>query len=133
MGDRDQCIRERSGDGEFEVLTLQKDKSFKFVPWDGIATRYTLTRKLGEGSYGCVCEAKSKTGTASVCALKRMSMSRSENAPKKALREVGILRRLAHPNIIRLQRAFFANDDRACTELQENGEKAGNWRGIDQA
>ena len=57
MGDRDQCIRERSGDGEFEVLTLQKDKSFEFVPWDGIAKSYALTQKLGEGSYGCVCEA----------------------------------------------------------------------------
>ena len=110
----DSDIRKRSGDGEFEVRTRC---SKTWVPWDGIATSYTLTRKLGEGSYGCVCEAKSKTGTASVCALKRMSMSRSENAPKKALREVGILRRLSHPNVIRLQRAFFANDDRTCTEL----------------
>ena len=88
-----------------------------------IAGIYTLGPKLGEGSYGCVFEARSKTG---VCALKRMSMnSQSESAPKKALREVGILQRLAHPNIIRLQRAFFANKDQACTVLYLAFDHAG--------
>eukprot|EP00727_Mastigamoeba_balamuthi_P002725 m51a1_g1245 putative protein (340) ;mRNA; r:160-2263 len=63
---------------------------------------YDQLESLGEGAYGTVNKAKHKK-TGRVVALKRVRMeSEQEGLPISAVREITLLRRLRHPNIITL-------------------------------
>ena len=61
--------------------------------------------KLGEGTYGSVYAARDKD-TRQLVALKRVKLSGDsfdrEGMPQTSLREVSLLRRLRHPNIVSL-------------------------------
>lgn len=71
-----------------------------------VGDRYQLEKVLGGGSFSQVCLAKDKE-TGGYVALKRIAnvLSNFDNA-KRVLRELCILRRLDHPNIIHLHDAF---------------------------
>jgi serine/threonine protein kinase len=62
---------------------------------------FERTEFLGEGTYGIVYKAKSKTSE-EVIAVKSIKLeSRDEGIPSTTLREISILRELSpHPNII---------------------------------
>jgi serine/threonine-protein kinase BUR1 len=64
-------------------------------------SNYTIQKKIGEGTFGEVSLARHKSGK--LVALKRILVHvEKEGMPITALREIRILKRLSHPNIIRL-------------------------------
>lgn len=71
-----------------------------------VGTRYRLEKVLGYGSFSCVVLAVD-TETNEYVALKRIgNVLYSEEQAKRVLREISILRRVNHPNIIGLKDAF---------------------------
>lgn len=71
-----------------------------------IGSRYTLVRVLGYGSFSAVCLAVDQE-TGEKVALKRVAdVLQSPEATKRVLREICILRRLRHPNLIGIRDAF---------------------------
>ena len=70
-----------------------------------LVTSFAKGNKLGEGTYGSVYEARDKDSGALV-ALKRVKEKSEaydrEGIPTTSLREVALLRRLSHPNIVTL-------------------------------
>uniref|UniRef100_A0A7R9Z379 Protein kinase domain-containing protein n=1 Tax=Chlamydomonas euryale TaxID=1486919 RepID=A0A7R9Z379_9CHLO len=71
-----------------------------------VGGRYKLLKVLGQGGFSCVVLAED-TEQGELVALKRVGdvLYSTENA-KRVLREVCILRRLRHPNIIQLRDVF---------------------------
>eukprot|EP00890_Picochlorum_soloecismus_P002294 jgi/Picsp_1/3065/NSC_01287-R1_mitogen-activated protein len=71
-----------------------------------VGTRYRLEKVLGYGSFSCVVLAVD-TEMNEYVALKRIgNVLYSEEQAKRVLREISILRRVNHPNIIGLKDAF---------------------------
>jgi len=69
---------------------------------DGSQQRYHKLSKLGEGTYGVVYKAHDIT-TGGIVALKKIRLeAEEEGVPSTALREVSILKRLDHVNIVKL-------------------------------
>jgi len=59
---------------------------------------------IGQGTYGKVFRAKLKDGDGSLFALKKIKMENErEGFPITALREIKILKKLDHPNVLRLR------------------------------
>lgn len=75
--------------------------------WE-VPARYTLRRVLGAGAYGCVCQADDSEDKAfPVCAVKRFEdVFISKTDALRILREISILRRLKHRNVVNLTNAF---------------------------
>eukprot|EP00405_Crypthecodinium_cohnii_P051280 CAMPEP_0206595828 /NCGR_PEP_ID=MMETSP0325_2-20121206/43211_1 /ASSEMBLY_ACC=CAM_ASM_000347 /TAXON_ID=2866 /ORGANISM="Crypthecodinium cohnii, Strain Seligo" /LENGTH=506 /DNA_ID=CAMNT_0054106573 /DNA_START=95 /DNA_END=1615 /DNA_ORIENTATION=+ len=61
-------------------------------------------KKLGEGSYGSVCKAKSKH-TGSIRAVKTISKAMMKNI-ERFKQEIAIMKMMDHPNIIKLYESF---------------------------
>lgn len=71
-----------------------------------VGERYTLHKVLGYGSFSCVCLATNKV-TGERVALKRIAdVLHSPDQAKRVLREIAILRRTSHPNLIAIKDAF---------------------------
>ena len=67
------------------------------------AEKYEKLDKLGEGTYGVVYKARDKD-TNEVFALKKIRLeSEEEGIPSTAIREISILKELAHPNVVGLR------------------------------
>lgn len=63
--------------------------------------RYHKLDKIGEGTYGVVYKAKDKA-TGEIMALKKIRLdAEDEGIPSTAIREISLLKELAHPNIVR--------------------------------
>ncbi|KAL4514063.1 hypothetical protein Ndes2526A_g09121 [Nannochloris sp. 'desiccata'] len=72
-----------------------------------VGQRYKLQKVLGYGSFSCVCLAID-TITGERVALKRIGdVLHSAEGGKRVLREISILRRTAHPNLIGLRDCFL--------------------------
>ncbi|KAJ3248016.1 Cdc2- kinase, partial [Chytriomyces hyalinus] len=66
--------------------------------------------RVGEGTYGIVYKAIDKSNQKTV-ALKRMRMEReADGLPLSALREISLLRRLSHTNIVRVMEVCVGQD-----------------------
>merc|ERR1719343_1119300 len=61
-------------------------------------------KKLGEGSYGSVCKAKSKA-TGNLRAVKTISKAQMKNIDRFK-QEIAIMKMMDHPNIIKLYESF---------------------------
>lgn len=82
--------------------TLQ---SIGTTEWN-VDDRYILNKVIGYGSNSCVCLA-TNTKTGEKVALKRIGdVLHSPDTAKRVLREVSILRRVSHPNIIAIKDCF---------------------------
>jgi len=64
--------------------------------------RYYKIEKIGEGTYGVVYKAKDNL-TGNIIALKKIRLeAEDEGVPSTAIREISLLKELAHPNIVSL-------------------------------
>ena len=77
------------------------------LKWE-VPARYTLRRVLGAGAYGCVCQASdAEDAEFPDCAVKRFEdVFISKTDALRILREISILRRLHHRNVVNLTNAF---------------------------
>lgn len=70
---------------------------------------YSLVAPVGKGSYGLVIEARDRAGN--VRAIKRLvEVCKARNSALQCLREMSILRRIKHPNVVNLIEAFAPDD-----------------------
>lgn len=64
--------------------------------------RYYKLEKIGEGTYGVVYKARDQM-TGEIIALKKIRLeAEDEGVPSTAIREISLLKELAHPNIVSL-------------------------------
>jgi len=73
--------------------------------WE-VGDRYSLIKLLGEGSYGEVCLAEDHQLGEKVALKKIPHVLKSHENAKRVLREICVLRRIYHPNIISLLDVF---------------------------
>lgn len=66
-----------------------------------LSNSYTGLGKLGKGTYGSVYKAQKKQ-TNEIIAIKKIKLDvDSEGIPSTALREISILKKMTHQNILR--------------------------------
>ena len=78
------------------------------LKWE-VPPRYTLKKVLGAGAYGCVCQAEDEGdgSEGKLVAVKRFEdVFISKTDALRILREISILRRLKHRNVVNLNNAF---------------------------
>lgn len=93
-------------------LLLPKPK----IDWD-VGPDYEITKQIGSGSYGMVCEAL-HLPTGEKVAIKRVSRIFDDLVDcKRLLREIAILRYLNHPNVVRLRSICLPRDLTQFNEL----------------
>ena len=93
-------------------LLLPKPK----IDWD-VGSDYEITKQIGSGSYGMVCEAL-HLPTGEKVAIKRVSRIFDDLVDcKRLLREIAILRYLNHPNVVRLRSICLPRDLTQFNEL----------------
>jgi len=87
--------------------------------WD-VPSRYQLRKVLGSGAYGMVCMAEdSESAVFPLCAIKRLEdVFVSKTDALRMLREISILRRLKHRNVVNLTNAFIPTSDDASSSLR---------------
>ncbi|KAK6170474.1 hypothetical protein SNE40_018860 [Patella caerulea] len=90
---------------------------------DGLKEKYEIGRKLGEGSFGKVYSATSRA-TGKAWAIKSVNKEKAgSNGLKLLEREVAILKRVKHPNIIQLNEVIESNQKMyLVTEICDGGE-----------
>mmetsp|Transcript_17930 Transcript_17930/g.52414 ORF Transcript_17930/g.52414 Transcript_17930/m.52414 type:complete len:888 (-) Transcript_17930:118-2781(-) len=82
----------------------------------GCLEDYSVNRSVGKGRFSVVYYALRKRDMLA-CALKKITLTSGQNPSKekvsatKCLKEVGLLRSLQHPNIIRYTDSFLHNDE----------------------
>lgn len=72
--------------------------------------RYKVTKQLGDGTYGCVLKAVNRQ-TGEVTAVKKMKKKFYTWEECMQLREVKSLKKLNHPNIVKLKEVIRENDE----------------------
>ena len=87
-------------------------KSSKFEGWD-VGSDFELVKNLGSGSYGSVCEATHKPTKTKVAIKKVLNLFDDNIACKRVLREVNLLRRLNHPNVVKLYEILEPKDSKS--------------------
>jgi protein kinase len=72
--------------------------------------RYRILKVVGDGTYGTVSKAVNRS-TGELVAIKRMKTKFYTWEACLALREIKSLRKLSHPNIVKLKEVIRVNDD----------------------
>jgi serine/threonine protein kinase len=75
-----------------------------------ISQKYEIVREIDEGAFGAVLLAISKTNGAEV-AIKRMKKKVRSWAECTELREVKVLDKVKHPNVVKLLEVLKINDE----------------------
>lgn len=71
--------------------------------------RYNVCGEIGEGTYGVVSKAIDNQ-TGHMVALKRIGLeAEEEGIPSTAIREISLLKRLKHPNVVKLYDVVHSN------------------------
>jgi cell division cycle 2-like protein len=82
-------------------------------------SKFETLNHIEEGSYGWVSRARDIT-SGSVVALKKVKMDYAQDGfPITALREISILQRCRHPNIVLLQEILSGDDPQECVLVME--------------
>lgn len=86
---------------EDKKLTKISSLPKSFQDWD-VGTNYDIVKQIGSGSYGYVVEAIQKN-TGKKVAIKRLNKIFEDTIDcKRILREVTLLRKLRHPNLVNI-------------------------------
>jgi mitogen-activated protein kinase 1/3 len=72
-----------------------------------VGSRYKILEFLGGGAYAQVCKAQDKRTDEFVAVKMVKDVMQSESSLKRVLREVCVMRRLSHPNILSLMDVFL--------------------------
>ena len=72
--------------------------------------RYKVIKQLGDGTYGSVWKAVNRQ-TSEVVAIKKMKKKFYSWDECMSLREVKSLRKLNHPNVVKLKEVIRENDE----------------------
>jgi protein kinase len=72
--------------------------------------RYKILKHIDDGTYGSVSKALNKQTNETV-AIKKMKQKFYSWEEAMSLREIKALRKLKHPNIVKLKEVIRANDD----------------------
>lgn len=97
---RQQQQQQHGGGGG--VLTNSNNNNNIAQPQSYSLSDYVKIEKIGEGTYGVVYKGKNKI-TNQLVALKKIRLENDEEGvPSTAIREISLLRELAHPNIVSL-------------------------------
>ena len=97
----------------FFILFLNKTKSRNPLKSEPCATRrmdkYTIIKEVGDGTFESVCRAINKQ-IDEVVAIKKMKRKYYSQEECLNLREVKSMRKMNHPNIMKLKEVFREND-----------------------
>lgn len=72
--------------------------------------KYETIREIGDGSFGTVSKARNKTN-GEIVAIKKMKQTFASWDEAMALREVKSLRKLSHPNVVKLKEVIRQKDN----------------------
>jgi len=72
--------------------------------------RYKIVKNLGDGTYGTVYKAENKE-TGEIVAIKKMKRKYKNWDECMALREVKSLRKMNHPNLVKLKEVLQVKDE----------------------
>merc|ERR1719434_358251 len=72
--------------------------------------QYEVTKVLGGGSYGSVLRARNRNN-GELVAIKKMKQKYTSWEECMKLREINSLRKLVHPNIVKLKEVIRENDE----------------------
>ena len=72
--------------------------------------KYETIKAIGDGSFGSVSKARNKTNN-EIVAIKKMKQTFASWDEAMALREVKSLRKLSHPNIVKLKEVIRQKDN----------------------
>ena len=75
-----------------------------------ISPRYQLLRLLGTGAYGSVCKGVDTVTQERVAVKQLRAIFEDQVVAKHLLREISILRRLNHPNIVQILNVLVPSD-----------------------
>ena len=93
-------------------MTLNNSREFKFKE-ASVGSRlsdFEIIKQLGKGSYGTVYVVRSKLDM-NTYVMKKMELNHlKESQQKECYREVSILRKVSHPNIIKYYSSFLENE-----------------------
>ena len=71
---------------------------------------FEIIKQLGKGSYGTVYTVKSRIDS-NIYVMKKMELNHlKESQQRECYREVSILRKVSHPNIIKYYASFLENE-----------------------
>lgn len=79
--------------------------------------RYSLIRPIGKGAYGLVCSADDLATNERVAIKKISNVFDSSLDARRTLREIQLLRRLRHENIVCLRDVFPPPDARSLQDI----------------
>eukprot|EP01022_Parablepharisma_sp_SALTPOND_P018883 TRINITY_DN3148_c0_g1_i1.p2 TRINITY_DN3148_c0_g1~~TRINITY_DN3148_c0_g1_i1.p2 ORF type:complete len:535 (-),score=66.93 TRINITY_DN3148_c0_g1_i1:3261-4865(-) len=89
------------------MKSLSREKHLE--GWE-IGSDFEIVKLLGSGSYGSVCEAIHKPSRTTVAIKKVLNLFDDKVDCKRVLREVHLLRKLRHPNVVRLYEILEPKD-----------------------
>ena len=72
--------------------------------------KYETIKAIGDGAFGTVSKARNKTNN-EIVAIKKMKQTFASWDEAMALREVKSLRKLSHPNIVKLKEVIRQKDN----------------------
>ena len=90
--------------------------------------RYKVTKTLGDGTYGSVLKGQNKQ-SGEIVAIKRMKRKFYSWEECMALREVKSLKKLSHPNIVKLKEVSEKHSGSARTASPPAAARACHRRG----
>eukprot|EP01083_Nonionella_stella_P315799 1141735_1 len=101
--------------GKLSLKTQVAEESSSSPPLPTGLDRYKREGRIGEGTYGVVYRAIDRV-TGEYVAVKRIrSVAEKEGFPLTSVREIKILQRLSHPNIVDLRGWFIRIKQTQCS------------------
>ena len=82
-----------------------------------IGNKYEITKKIGAGAFGLVCEAVNNKTDERVAIKQITRLFEEAEDTKRILREVTLLKSLKHPNIVKLKEIIVPNGPHEFTEI----------------